>query len=547
MSDKTTRLHQELRRILLKFPPDGQQFASLITRAVETILGRRVWGARAGSQFGADMGTGASDGPGVKVEAKRYQRGSRLTVRELLGEIAEAIDSCPSLDLWVLATCAEVPEQIRAALEREGNRRGIGIDILDLSPSVHCKLPRLLVESQTTVLPFVRENLGEAAAVQMVDLLGHYARIFPRDLPPLLNPTCLFDLAAERARVSFNEALAHAVVARRLFGQCLHDESFVARDTATTNLDRWRASNDVPDSLFLLCGEEGDGKTWAASAWLARYAERTKSLPVYLSSREASVLGSIEGGVSAFVHDLFPETEELHWQTRVQRWLSTPSIASRLTVVFDGLNEQPTAPWRHLIDTLFVPDRQPSSVSSAPPRARAKLPMIATCRTGYWKTHFPEIPEWRVELVELGPFSIPELRTFLRRHGRRPEDFSPEVWELLKKPRYSSLVVQHYERLLESSDITIDRLLYEDWKHRWERKSDFPLDDNAFKRFIRELAAQSLQGRQTHGFRELRQFLPGDDDERILTELVTGGVLEETSNGYKVVPARLSHALLRCA
>ena len=543
MRTKATELHHELRRILLKFPDDGKEFESLIARAIESVLGHRVWSARAGSQFGGDMGTAPSDGPGVKVEAKRHKNGRKLNTRELLGEIAEAIDTCPRLDLWILATCAEVPEQVRAALEREGKRRGIGIGVLDLSSSLHCKLPRLLVEAQATAVRFVRESLGGPAAAQMESLLGLYRGILPPGPAPLLNPACLFDLAAERARALFNEALAHAVVARSRFGQRVHDQTFVARDSATTSLDCWRASDDLPESLVILCGEEGDGKTWAASAWLARFADQHGSMPVFLSSREAFGLGSIEAGVSAFVHGLFPETEEAHWRTRVQRWLSTPAIACRLILVLDGLNEQPTAPWRHLIDTLFVPDHQPSSIFSAPPRARAKLPTIVTCRTGYWNARFPNIPEWRVELVELGPFSIPELRAFLRQHGRRPEDFSPEVWQLLRKPRYSSLVVQHYERLLESSDITVDRLLYEDWKHRWEEKSDFPLDDNTFQRLLRDLADQSLKGTTTHGFRELRQLLPADDGERILTELVTGGVLEEASSGYRVAPARLCHAL----
>lgn len=543
MHDEAIELHRNLRRLLLEFPRDGQQFASLISHAIEAALGRRVWGARGGSQFGADMGTSPSDGPVIRVEAKRYAQGRKLDSRELLGEIAEAIDICPSLDLWILATCAEVPEQIRAALEREGSRRGIGAEVLDLSPSLYSKLPRLLAETRATVVPFVRESLGRASADQLTRVLEDYSRILPSDAAPLLNPECLFDLAAERARASFNEALANAVVARNRFGQRVHDTSFVERRTLTTSLDQWRASDDLRESLLVVCGEEGDGKTWAVSAWLARFADQHESMPLFWGSREASVLGSIEAGLSSFVHGLFPGTEEMHWKKRVQRWLSTPTIACRLILVLDGINEQPTAPWRRIIDTLFVPDQQPFSITEAPAGARAALATIVTCRSGYWKTRIPDVHEWRVELVEVGPFSIPELRDYLQQHGRQPGDFSHEVWQLLRKPRYANLVVQHYDRLLESSDITIDRLLYEDWKHRWQEKSDFPLDDRRFQRLLRELAVESLQGVQTHGFRELHQFLPTDDDERILTELVTGGVLTEAENGYKVVPDRLRHAL----
>ena len=135
--------HLKLQEILLRL--SSQEFEDLLALALEKVLGRRIWCARSGFQFGADLGTGSTDeGLIVRLEAKRYNDGKTLKERELLGELEQARQKNSGLDLWILGTCTEVPEQIEAALVAAGFDRGIGIEIIDLSASSHSKLPRLL-------------------------------------------------------------------------------------------------------------------------------------------------------------------------------------------------------------------------------------------------------------------------------------------------------------------------------------------------------------------------------------------------------------------
>lgn len=160
----------ELRKLLLKLP-NGKKFEELIVLAIEKVIGRRVWSARSGSQFGADMGTGDLKGPVIRLEAKRYEKGTNLKKRELLGEISEAKATTSDLDLWILATSAEVPQQLEQLLIQEGKSRGIGIEIMDISSSPTCKLPRLLACALDEVSRFLQQTLGQKEAQQARSLL----------------------------------------------------------------------------------------------------------------------------------------------------------------------------------------------------------------------------------------------------------------------------------------------------------------------------------------------------------------------------------------
>ncbi|MDA8020950.1 MAG: PadR family transcriptional regulator [Thermoanaerobaculia bacterium] len=155
---RAAQAEASLRDLLLQLPKDGKKFEHLVRLALEELLDRRVWPARSGAQFGADMGSGNHHWPVVRLEAKRYQ--GSLKKRELLGELDEAIREEPALDLWILATTTEVSEQLASALTDKGERLGIGIEIVDLSDSRYCKLPLLLASALEPACEFVGEALG---------------------------------------------------------------------------------------------------------------------------------------------------------------------------------------------------------------------------------------------------------------------------------------------------------------------------------------------------------------------------------------------------
>ena len=67
-------------------------------------------------------------------------------------------------------------------------------------------------------------------------------------------------------------------------------------------------------------------------------------------------------------------------------------------------------------------------------------------------------------------------------------DFAPAVLELIRVPRLSSLVMTHRDKLKDSGDVTAERVIYEDWKDRLQRRGPkVGLTDQEMKAFVAEL------------------------------------------------------------
>ncbi len=109
---------------LLELPDTGEAgFEGLIQSTLSAWTGLRFYGARGGRQEGRDGRTG----PGsldIVFETKLYGRAG-IKERELLGEIAQATQTCPDLDLYVLATTATMPDLTQRALRNEAEGKDL--------------------------------------------------------------------------------------------------------------------------------------------------------------------------------------------------------------------------------------------------------------------------------------------------------------------------------------------------------------------------------------------------------------------------------------
>ncbi len=279
----TSKQTAELRDILLKLPDNGKKFERLIRLALERVLGRRVWAARSGSQLGADMGTGGSGTVHIRCEAKQYRNGSGLKERDLRGELSEAVEHSPELDLWILASTSEVPEQIAMALARQAQKQGIGVSIVDLSDSPHCKLPLLLVAARDEVCSYVAEHVGAAEATSMESLLHTLPKTSVDDLKhQIIDATALFDMVAATVRDDLERRCRSEIESQKLFNQAVLDDSYVPRQAVGCALDGWFSQVRDTGHLFGLCGDEGFGKTWAAVGWLLTKTQESDLLPISL-------------------------------------------------------------------------------------------------------------------------------------------------------------------------------------------------------------------------------------------------------------------------
>jgi len=97
------------------------------------------------------------------------------------------------------------------------------------------------------------------------------------------------------------------------------------------------------------------------------------------------------------------------------------------------------------------------------------------------------------EVLNVDPFDNEELDALLAKHGVTRGDFTADLLPLLRIPRLCDLAIRHRTALAASGDITRERLIYEDWKDRLERKgAPMPVGDEEFKEFVAEL------GRRLH-------------------------------------------------
>jgi hypothetical protein len=107
------------------------RFEQLVAALIDRLLGVGVAVAKGSFQHGGDAGTAGRQGRHLRIECKKYADTTALSDRELLGEVDQALDRDPALEVWILAATREVPEQLEQMLEQKAQRIGVPIVIVD--------------------------------------------------------------------------------------------------------------------------------------------------------------------------------------------------------------------------------------------------------------------------------------------------------------------------------------------------------------------------------------------------------------------------------
>jgi hypothetical protein len=168
--------------------------------------------------------------------------------------------------------------------------------------------------------------------------------------------------------------------------------------------------------------------------------------------------------------------------------------------------------------------------------------VLTTTRTEHW-CYYRGLASLGFEDWTLGPFNNEEFARALAASGLAPDDIPPEVRQLARKPRYFDLVAQHRGRLVEAGDVTVARLVYEDWRDRFDRKI-LPLDDVGFRDLLKALARRALNNERSLSQRDVADVVPVlADQQQVLSELATGGILVKDGERLRVEPNRLQLGL----
>jgi hypothetical protein len=536
-------MNSDLVDLIRRLAPTGTGgFERLVADLLEALTGRHFRLARAGSQAGRDMSLHEANANIVAVECKRYGEDTELNERELQGELAQAAASMPGLDLWVLVTSRDVPSQLYAALHEQARRENLEFLSVSLGDGEPSSLEALCAQSPETVIDYLESDISEDQRRSLEQILEEvaahpqFAATVDHLREQFLSPLIGYDNWCLAQNQWLDTCLASEQECRANFNQPLNvretDAMLVPRESAWARLDEWFSNWMDSHEMFVMLGEEGDGKTWAVASWLDRNIQKESDFPavVFLSSTGVDSSEPSELLSSSTQRRLRTLRIE-RWAQRIARWTDEPtSYVPRVLLVLDGINERggPTR-WRQLMERL----------AGSP--WRGSVAVLITCRTAYWERYFGPVRYLEAATYVLPPYDDDELDTALAYHDLTRSDVPDELLPLIRKPRYFDLMVRHREDMAKSGDVTVARLIYEDWRDRLWRKG-IELDDEGFRSLLKELASAYLGGQHELKERELDDLLPSYYDKlAIIEELRSGGILDGDEGHLRVDEDRLVH------
>lgn len=441
--------------------PNG--FEGLMRDLLQKVTDKEWRLLKSGTQLGADI---VCDGEEIVAEVKKYS--TRLPLDALKSKLRDAIDHRPKLALWILGTTQFISGDDATELQRVGEEQGVSVLIIDHQPSpsspsqlgILCGCAPDVVRQHLTLSPKAKSELSALASHRNLhDALR--AKLHAADTG--------FDAARQVIADRLRRVMAARSEARHYLGSPadLLGQARVSRPAISAAISEWWAAG--PNQEAVLLGDEGLGKTWAALAWWHETAGSDGSgLPptVVLPAHRLPVggLGDLLGHA---LHEATATRSTAFWRRRAERWVEAAD-GPCLLIILDGLNQAWEISRQRWHDLLMEARTEPWL---------NRVALLLTCRPDHWDsvlgglTTITPAPH----RIRIDPFSNDERDGLLKELGHEPGSFAPRVLELMRVPRLCSLAVKHGADLDRSEDVTPERLIAIDWRHRLESNGEHGL------------------------------------------------------------------------
>jgi len=507
--------------------PDG--FEGLIAELLTSLTGRKFHLAKSGTQGGRDMSMREPNCNVVVVECKRYGKETELDERDLLGEIAQALRSIPDLDVWVLVTSRSVPSQLIEALCADAKSRGIEFVSISNGDGQPSSLEVLCASNPVIVLDYLKGNSQITSLKKQLNKIAAHPNFNQRideKKDEFLSPLIGYANWRESQNKYLKSCFQSKEESRASFCQVINvaekNTMLIPRESANKQLNSWYNSWSSTKKTFVLLGEEGDGKTWTIASWLNEKIQKETDFPavIFQTSSEIDCFDPLSVIKKAISTALKLENNN-NLNKRINRWCDNSKPEKpKIILVLDGINQHSdTTNWRKLLDKL-VTDSWKHSVA-----------VLVTCRKSYWQVKLDCLADLKITSFTLKSYNDKELKIALKYNGLKRSDISSDLIPLICKPRYFELMVKHRKSMEKCGDVTVARLIYEDWKDRYKRNSNNPLDDGSFQEVIKTLAKKEGNIR----IADVKIPLPYESEKaRALSEICTGGILEYKDSEWHV-------------
>lgn len=536
-----------LNHIWSQAPAGEAGFEGLVRKLLERLTGMPFHLAASGRQDGRDMSNVPVRGNFITAECKRYVDETKLGSDEPLVKLLRASNSTPVPDIFLVVTTKRLSEQHVRDLCSEGDRRGISCHVIDASGNEDSMLAALCAVGPDVVAEHLVNNKPRLTPKAGKTVREYLAGLANREEVRTRANNFLEDLRHDAAGYAFwrkkqNTWLAgrfqQVSEARAAFSQDLAvldpSHRVVVRTNAKDALDKWWSGWPTQRKGLAVLGEEGDGKSWAVCDWLARRLQEDSFPPTLFIPSTALEKSELPSCIEETIRLQLGEPREEFWKKRLGNWLEASSgDAPFLLLVLDGLNERPTFNHRRLFAQL---DAKPSS---------GRIAVLATCRTLYWKEHLSTLQSccgsWTLE-----PYNDEELQEALAVRGLGMKDFNAPLLQLLRKPRYFDLTVRLRSKLEVQGDITVERLIYEDWRDRLKRKvhGSPDLSHEDFQEFLMNISEHWRNTNQPLNRRMVQDEAQSfKDGAALLAELHSSRILERDGNRWSINPRHLALGL----
>lgn len=537
-----------LHNAIMALPHSGARgFEGFVADLLSEVTGQNFSTQKSGSQNGTDALASTFK---IGLEGKRYRESTPLATDLLKAKLVEAATTNPELELWILATTRSIdPLDIRAIKELAAS---YGMEALVLAweagafrtppLGLLCAMAPGAVTAHLGSDPTINAEL--AAIVQDPNFTSQSENL-AQDLKAA-------DVGYAAARVTLTQwnraQMTDAQCARLAFDSeasvLANGNRRIGRPTISKAIEAWWSTTS-PAAILL--GEEGMGKTWAALGWWSDHADKpTRPLCVIIPARDVNA----EDGPRLVAEALFKATklrDVVFWEKRLERWLANSVGGTRLVVIIDGLNQKwAFTRWSQLL----------MSLTAGAWRDCARI--LLTCRPDHWNGKLRALADLQPNPtpISVARFDDDELNTLLRSYDLRKE-WDPAIKELIRVPRLCHVAVRRHDDLAATGDVTVERLIYEDWRHR-SASARAAWSEAEFHAFIIDLAsrlrATAFDDAQTRA--ELIAALTRSsgtettDAPPILSEIIDGGWMESAGKPHELrvrkarVPPVLGLALL---
>lgn len=547
MSPSITDL-DNLSRLKIELQADGSasKLENLAAALLGRLLGVPVAVAKSGFQHGGDGGPAGRQGRRFRIECKKYGDATRLSDRELLGEIDHALARDEALEAWILVATRSVSEQLEQDLVQKGEKIGVPVVILDWkdneigSLSALCAFDPDLVEVQ-----FSREAGAYARALQSISANAIVA--LRRDLQS-------WSLGFEGLRLRSHEKLDKIWHSPRASNTELGQnaaggaqERKVKRTAVHEALNAWWQGLARTDAPAAVIGWDGVGKTWATLDW---FIDRKGEQPVVLivpSSAVSAYSGVSESSVKRFLagrlYEVSGVRDSEHWLRRLDYLLKRPTDEGPvLSVFFDGLNQEPSVPWLSLLKVL-----QGETFAG-------RVRVLVSTRNHHFDDKLSKL---RGLIVPTVPITVDiydaasggELDQMLGFEGLAQSDLHPDLIELARTPRLFKLVVRFRDRLVEADKVTVHRLLWEYGRDTLGERAGKSFSEAEWRAWLKEIAQKYRDGVRQFSVRSLAETASRPDLSECevyarLSDIIDGRFARPGPSGsLQLTPTVVAHAL----